>query len=872
MRVVALALWRPRLTIAIGLLTAVGCVAFAVQALSLNSDENDLFSPELELAERRARFYDALPALADPVILVVEPAGAGPGAPGASDSTLDATADALVAELARHPSTFRAVYGWPGAGFRARYGALYLSERELAELLDRIVRAQPMLGGLSREPGLTGLLRTLTRFTGSAGSDPVSPPADVAKTLERVHLALAQALEAWLAGAPGTVDWARLIEPPDTEQARTRRYLFVLPVVDHSRMDPAGPAIAALRAIITRLPAVAAGQVVVRMTGVPVLAHEDGEHVAAQAGLAGAASLVLVLTVLARGLGSWRMLLAVATTLLVGIAWTVGLATVLVGHLNVISIAFGVLAVGLGVDFAIHYVQCFLESRTAADVTGALHDCAQATGPALGLCAVTTGVAFLAFSATAFDAMAELGQIMAAGMLACLLATFTVLPALLNGVRVPVTSRRSFIARAAQRLVEASPGITVAVFAALALAAAALLPQIRFDASPLSVRDPSADSVRVLQSLLAEGEGVTWNMNVLVAPGREAAATADRLRALDSVADVRAASHYLPRSQVRKLERIDAAALAVLPAPVERERPPLDVAAVRGALTALAGTVESRGAAGGRLASAARAAVRRLASLDAEAARASAADLESRLVDDLERQLDAVQALFAATPLRLEDLPAELAALARARDGRERLEVLPAGNLTDREVLARFVADVLAVAPGAYGEAFTIHRLSDLVIEAFALATAVAFCAVVALVHLVHRSARATLLVIAPLVLACLLTLGACVLLGIALNFANVIVLPLLLGIGVDTGIHLVHRALTVPGRRPLLESHTARAVVLSGLTTLASFGSLALSRHLGLAALGQLLCLGLVCVLASNLLFLPALLRVTGGERVATG
>ncbi len=872
---VGLALRRPRLTLALALLSAAGSVLFASQALTLDSDENDLFSAGLELAERRAHYYRALPALADPIIVVIEAAAPGAAAapPGAD---LDATADALVAAAAARPALFRGVYGWPDRAFRTAHGALYLPQDRLAVVLDRIVLAQPVLGALSRDPGLAGLLRTLGRVhaadTGDGAAGRAAAHAAATAGLDTVLGEIARVLAAWRRGEPGAMDWQSSgLDAPGGDAAPGRRILFVLPVVDYASMDPAGPAVTALRAIARALPAVASGEVAVRLTGVPVLAHDDGEHVAAQAGLAGAVSLALVLAVLARGLGSWRMLGAVAATLLAGLAWTVGLATVLVGHLNVISIAFGVLAIGLGVDFAIHFALRFAEARPAAASAPALREAARATGPALALCAATTAAGMLAFTPTDFDAMAELGVIMAGGMAACLLATFSVLPALLAGMPQPPRAASPLLVRAAGRLVAARPRTTVAVFAALALAAAGGLSQLRFDANPLAVRDPHAPSVQALQALLDERDGVTWNMNVLVAPHDDAAAKARRLRALDSVADVRTAADYLPGDQTRKLAMIDDAALAASPARTERPRPPLDVDEIREALLTLAHALRPPGREADRggtpsadaLADEARAAAAALAARDPARARAAASDLQSRLLDGLEERLADVEALLAAEAVTPATLPPELAALVRARDGSERLEVLPAGDLTERRELARFVEQVLSVAPGAFGEAYVIHRLGALVVDAFALATALAFGAVVGLVWLAHRSLRATALVALPLALACMLTLGAAALLGVRLDFANVIVLPLLLGIGVDTSIHLVHRALTSAPQAPILESYTARAVLLSGLTTLASFGTLALSRHLGLASLGQLLCLGVVCVLAVNLLFLPALLAL---------
>ena len=193
-----------------------------------------------------------------------------------------------------------------------------------------------------------------------------------------------------------------------------------------------------------------------------------------------------------------------------------------------------------------------------------------------------------------------------------------------------------------------------------------------------------------------------------------------------------------------------------------------------------------------------------------------------------------------------------------------RVRIFPSEDLTEPEALERFVSSVRSVAPRATGSAVAIHAASREVVKSLRQAFTSAVIAIGVLLLLIWRAVGDTVMVMAPMVLAGLLTAAGAVVMGVPFNFADVIVLPLLLGIGVDTSIHLVHRARhAVPGDSDLLQTSTANAVVFSAATTIASFGSLAFATHRGMASLGQLLTLGVTLTVICNLVVLPALLEL---------
>ena len=221
--------------------------------------------------------------------------------------------------------------------------------------------------------------------------------------------------------------------------------------------------------------------------------------------------------------------------------------------------------------------------------------------------------------------------------------------------------------------------------------------------------------------------------------------------------------------------------------------------------------------------------------------------------------------------IRLETLPEEIRSQWIAADGRERIELFPSEDLGEVVALERYVSDVQAVSPQAYGEGLVIYEVGRTVVRAFQQALSLGALLIFTLIVSLWRNLRDTALAVVPIALAALLTVAGTVVLAMPFNFANVIVIPLLVGMGVDSGIHLIHRFRSGPLRGgDLLHTSTSRAVLLSALTTLASFGALGFSTHRGMASLGRLLALGIGLLLISNLVVLTALVRLLERRRSA--
>ena len=241
-------------------------------------------------------------------------------------------------------------------------------------------------------------------------------------------------------------------------------------------------------------------------------------------------------------------------------------------------------------------------------------------------------------------------------------------------------------------------------------------------------------------------------------------------------------------------------------------------------------------------------------------------NLEASLIGSLPASLDALRSSLTGEPVSMADLPEDLVTRWVTPDGRYRIEVLPRENVNDNEALSRFVSAVQAVAPDATGTAVISIEAGKAIVKAFQQALISAMIAISILLLIILHPKTDILLILSPLLLAGVLTGATMAIMNIPFNFANVIALPLLLGVGVDSGIHMVHRFRTAPpATGNVLQTSTARGVLFSGLTTFCSFGNLAFSSHRGMASMGLLLTVGMGFTLLCTLVVLPALLSPVG-------
>ncbi len=843
-----------RITILVALAATVAGVYGVATQLSINTDTEDMLSADLPFRQDSNAHSVAFPQLSDNIVVVID---------AATPDLADDSATMFARRLREHPQVFGSLFDPRGEPFFRTNGLLYLDIEELSNLADRLAQAQPFLGTLWRDASLRGLAGMLGLAIDEVTKEKGATPFEIARVLN----AIAEVAERQAAGRFGLLSWELLMGKVKDDADESRRLIVIQPALDYASLAPAEQAMKLLREIARDLALDSEHGVSVRLTGSAALAQEELASVSQGMGLAAALSLILVAVLLVVGLGSPRLAGATVATLLMGLTWTAAFALVAIGSLNLISVAFAVLFIGLSVDFGIHFGLRYREAIDAgAGHKAALEQAASGVGGALTLSAVAAAIGFFSFLPTDYRGLAELGLIAGVGMFIALFANVTVLPALLT--LMPLSPKP--VRRAPMRLGGRTGSSRAIAWGALALglAALALVPAARFDFDPLNLKDPSTESVGTLLDLMEQSRTSPYSITVL-APNLDAAVTlAGRLSKLDEVDDTATLIDYVPKNQDEKLAVIEDMALFLAPAfaaaPGKASIDPASRAAavmtLQGDLDRLAGAAKGapQGDAAGRLSSA-------LAALIGSGA---LAELEARLMTLLPGRLRALSDSLDAGPVTFDDLPDSLRRRQVAADGRASVEVYPKENLHQHQALRRFVEAVRAVALHATGSPVVILEAGNTVVGAFRDAAVLAFVAIAVLLAVLLRRLRDVALVFSPLVLAALLTVAASVLFGLPFNFANVIVLPLLFGLGVANGIHLVLRRRDEGGVTEVMASSTPRAVVFSALTTIGSFASIALSSHPGTASMGMLLTIAITLTLACTLIVLPALMTLDEKKR----
>lgn len=850
----------PRLVMIVALVATVAAAAHVATNLRINTNTSDLLSPDLDFRRYERQIDAAFPLYENNLLVVID---------GVTQDLADDAADRLREALRARTTLFNAVLDLQGDDFFRQNGLLYLDLESLDELAGRLVEAQPFLARLWRDPSLRGLSGVLKLAAGQAGAG-----GEMGRRLAPMLDAMAEVAEAQAEGLFRALSWTRLMTGDDSH---TRRVLRVQPKLDHGSLRPAIDAMAGVRKAAQDLGLEAKAGVRVRLSGSVALEQEELASVERGMGIAGGLSVTLVLVLLFLCFRSVRMVAATLVALIMGLVWTAAFAVVAVGAWNLISVAFAVLFVGLSVDFAIHFGLSYREKLAAGLAhEDALAAAAAGVGGPLTLAAAAAAVAFYSFLPTAYVGLAELGLIAGTGMFIALFANLTVVPAMLSLFPPKAVVGGPPLGQAAAAPTEISDKAArwiVWTAVAVGVGAALLAARSQFDFDPLNLKDPNSESVITLNEMMSgEGGARAYAVSVLAADLGEANRLARRLQALPEVASAGTLSDFVPTGQQAKLDIIGDMAFVLEPSlagdagsgvlsPETRRRAGREMAAHARAL----------GAAGGASASAARRLATALAGLEG-AGDDGLAHFGRRVLGGLKERLRTLRRSLSAHGFDAAALPPAIKGAALAADGRALITVVPAADPGDLGALRRFADAVRAVAPRATGNAITIVEAGRAVVRAFWQAGALAAGVIVLLVFAALGRLSGVALVFAPLILAALLTAAFGVIAGLPFNFANIIVLPLLFGLGVAGSIHLVarHKAAGTVGQ--LWRTCTPRAVLFSALTTIGSFGSIALSGHPGTASMGVLLAVAVSMSLLCTLVVLPALMVVWRSNRQGDG
>lgn len=850
---------RPWLIIAVAFITTLLAGVYAANSISFHSDRSDLIDPSLPWQQRYASMKHRYPRW-DDLIVVIDRTSAP------DDETAYEFMDAL-AERLRADDRFRQIT----AGFDRKNLPAWLLLTEPTERVqsaaDSLKRTAPVLSS----PSLADLL-SLTAL-GSAALD------------EQSRHGLTGLLERAAAVAEGAGDSILGIEAlSGTERISSAELAIML--VSRSRekdsttsgVDAQREIVAALRAHIaeTRASDARFAPIDAGVTGVPVFESDETTQSMTDATRATILSFILIallMVIVYRGVIAPMLALV---SLIVGIAWSFAWVAVSVGHLQVLSVVFTVVLLGLGIDTAIHLIARLELTHPDHDhMGGALVKTYRSIGPGVMTATATTAAAFAATALTRFAGVAEMGKIAAGGLILCTISVMTVLPALLMVLPRPEKRMRArrggesrpFAGRLGLWLDKHPRTIMFISFVVLTLAGTVAV-RIKYDPDLMKLVPPHAESV-VWQNRLAHADaGSVWHAKVIVPDLEEARRIVPRLRALPTVGSLDGAARFAI-DDATLAERT--AILAALPEPPAGARSPGEVSPdessrLRDACRSIA---QKAGAADPALARAAAS----LASLPDDALAAVARTYRA------ERAALAsyITALRAADQIELAALPASMSSMFIGTDNSLQILVSPViepgVSVLAPDKLVPFAEDVISVAPDATGPTIQIYESSRLIKNAYYDAALFALIAIVVILLIDLRHFRDVVCSAIPVVSGSILMLATMVLIGQELNFANTIVMPLLFGMGVDSGVHAVHRWRQQQEDAPAgLAGGSGRAITLTTLTTVIGFSCMMIAEHRGIRSLGLVMSLGLAYVWISAVVILPAVLRLRTNHRRLRG
>ncbi len=826
-------------------LVLAGCgLAYCAHHLSVDTDTSHLFAANLPWRQAQLAESKNFPQFDRLIVAVVRAK-----TPEEATETAAALNTALQADKADfHDSQYPA-----GNAFYTREGLLLLPTAKLAKLLNSIVAAQPFLGQLAADPSSRGLFNGIGLIAqGVALGQANLKPYDEA--LRGVQSALQNAAD----GHPEPLSWQALI---GGDLGGDAEFVLAHPMLNQSSLTPGGVATAALKRIAAELPDVKAGRATVDYTGQIPLADEQFASLT-QGLVAGSIISVLLISLwLFLALRSWRLILPILATLMLGLVYTISFAAIAISVMNLISVAFAILFIGLAVDFAIQFCVRLRDVRHGEPDLGlAITETATQAGGQIALAAAATACGFLAFAPTDFVGVAELGIIAGVGMLIAFICTITFLPALLRllhpaaeavTIGLPMAGLADASLRRHKRIVLIGAAL-------LALAGIYSAVTLGFDANPLDTKDPQSESMVTLNRLLDNPATNPFYADALVADLPAARALSQKLNALPQVAGVISGATFVPDDQAPKLAMINQAQSIMAPTiqiqqsakPVTADDIRLSMVAARDAIL----KVKSQLPENSPVLGIADALTKLIGENDAQVMAMNAA-----ITKFLPGELDRLNQSLTPQPITLQSLPQPVARNWFLKNGEVRVEALPTAAAQTTAGLKQFSTAVLSVAPNAGGPAISTIATAGTILDSFREAALLASIAIAVILFVVFRNFRDMMLVLSTLALSGLLTALFAKLAGLEINYANIIALPLLLGVGVSFNVYFVMNFRA--GMRNFLSSATARAVLFSALTTGTAFGTLAASHDRGTASMGYLLLLSLLAVLIATFVFLPALL-----------
>ena len=826
------------------ILLASASLIYSSNNLTINTSTTDMLSKDLEFRKNYENLKSNFPSLSNNILIVIT---------GETPDLSEDVAKQLSTFLKKEKDLFSFVFDAKNDPFFLQNGLLYLDTDELEDLSDNLARFQPFLASLSSDASLGNFFKILNR----AVENKSIPEKDLTRVFSSMMKTLYQNIP---------MSWQSLMNENFADSQSNLNYHFIIakPKTDFSTLQPAAAAIQKIREIsndILFLKPFPENSVSIRLTGGIVLEQEEMDSALEGAIKAGIVSLFLVGILIFLAYRSFRLVIASIFFLITALSLTFAYATFFVGQLNLISIAFVILFIGIGIDLAIQFCLKYKEETVAGRRNArALENTVKNIGLAMVISSIAACIGFLSFVPTAYVGLAELGIIAGGSMVIAFFTSILLLPAFLKIFPLKSSdgkeSQNSITLTLIQfgyrrcRLV-----IIFTIFLSL-IFTFVVLPKLEFDFDPMNLKDPETESYITATELMKNSDDPYYTINFVSDDLDQAKQVSSDLEKLPTVKKAISINDLLPSDQENKIQIIDEMKLFLSPILGSQRMHKLEskTPSPQKEINHFIGYLDSTGSKENKLL----ANSLRYFVTDTYLLR----DLEVLLLDSFHGRLERIRASLEAKPFTIEDLPQMLRDRNQGKNGNYLVTVYPSKDLSTLGNLKEFVREVRKVVPSATDNAVLLLEAGKEVTKAFVMAGSIAFVAIVILLLLMFRNLIDTVLVLIPLVVAMIYSGAIAVFLGLNLNFANIIALPLLFSLGIAYGVYFIFRHKKLQDISTIVSTSTPRAILFSALTTMGAFGSLILSPHRGTSSMGLLLLIALSMALLCTFTILPALLQ----------
>lgn len=764
---------------------------------------------------------------------------------------------------------------------------LFFPEGDLGELSQTLKDYKPFLVQFSQATNLNSLFRLVNRQFRTAKQEQNADNDSMVKALpalERiVRLGIDSLQRPGLPPSPGLTALFNAGSEAIERQYITFNKGRIFIVTAHAKSDTLNErAVERMREFLAQTQSEVPG-VNTAITGEPVLEVDEMRQSERDTTVATVVSLLICALIFIYGYQETGRPLKATACLVFGLGYTMGYATLVVGHLNILTITFVPMLIGMAIDFGVHLITRFEEElRRGRTVELAMQKAMVNTGLGIFTGAFTTAGAFFAMGITRFKGIQEMGIITGGGMLVCLVPMMTLLPILLIHSRqnsidqhTPDEPADDTHRARIERLWLERPRLASALTLGLCAACVLVLPKVRFDYNLLNMQTRGLPAVVFERKLIDTADKSVLFGVVVCNSLSNAVATEARLTNLTTVASVDSMARFLAENHEGKLSKIrdirdTLASIHFAPydtQPASARELSQTLTYLRGYLGLAADTVHRENDPElerqlRSLGEAVRSLAAKLANGDTTLNGQRLAAYQQALFRDIHETFDILSSQEAKPHLTPEDLPPALRNRFIGVTGKHLLQVNPKEDVWQRDQQERFVKDLRTVDPDATGTPIQLFEYTTLLKDSYIEAAWWSLGAIAILVFLHFRNPLSVILALIPVAIGTLYMVGFMVLFKIPFNPANIMTLPLVVGIGVTNGIHILNRFAEEqnPG---ILAKSTGKAVIVSALTTIAGFGSLILAKHQGIQSLGFVMAVGTATCMISAVVFLPALLNL---------